>query len=336
MVKTRSQTLSPLLNLIQTLRKQNNSIRKIAKMIRKPYSFVYRIVNPIKVEDKKSKINKRSLINDYLGRRILRFINKNPCVEIKSILDKLNLKFHPQTLKRFLIKNSFCYKKIKFTPYLSPIQKEKRIEFAIKHFKQDNYFDYVIFSDEKKFNLKGPDNLMKIWQEKDKKGNNNNIKLLKKYQTTESIMIFGAFCVKGPVSLIRVTTTINSIEYQNLFLNEIFNDINKYYNSKQYVWQQDNAPAHVSKSSMAFFKKHKVTVMKWPPNSPDLNPMENLWAILSDKVYKVRKIFESKEILWKTIVSEWNKIPQSVYENLIKSMDNRLERVITGRGDIIE
>ena len=48
--------------------------------------------------------------------------------------------------------------------------------------------------------------------------------------------------------------------------------------------QQDNAPPHVSRATNKFFSKKRLQVIDWPPNSPDLNPIENAWSVLKDKV----------------------------------------------------
>ncbi|PKB93572.1 hypothetical protein RhiirA5_240797, partial [Rhizophagus irregularis] len=71
----------------------------------------------------------------------------------------------------------------------------------------------------------------------------------------------------------------------------------------------------------------------WPSNSPDLNPIENLWAIIKSKVEKrmPKNISELEEFM----VEEWENIPETVLINLSKSMRRRCELIIENNGERI-
>jgi transposase len=52
------------------------------------------------------------------------------------------------------------------------------------------------------------------------------------------------------------------------------------------VFQQDGASCHTEKATRALFSDKSITVLHWPANSPDLNPIENIWAVLKQNVEK--------------------------------------------------
>ena len=81
-----------------------------------------------------------------------------------------------------------------------------------------------------------------------------------------------------------------------------------------------------------WFETNKIDVLVWPPQSPDLNPIENLWQHLKKKLadYKTEPcgILE----LWERVEVEWNKIPVDICTKLIESMSNRIAEVLKAKG----
>ncbi len=62
----------------------------------------------------------------------------------------------------------------------------------------------------------------------------------------------------------------------------------KLYGDADFIFQQDLAPAHTAKGTKSWFNDHGITVLDWPANSPDLNPIENLWGIVKRKMRDTR------------------------------------------------
>ncbi len=62
----------------------------------------------------------------------------------------------------------------------------------------------------------------------------------------------------------------------------------KLYGDADFIFQQDLAPAHTAKGTKSWFNDHGVTVLDWLANSPDLNPIENLWSIVKRKMRDTR------------------------------------------------
>ncbi len=92
----------------------------------------------------------------------------------------------------------------------------------------------------------------------------------------------------------------------------------------------DLAPAHTAKGTKSWFNDHGVTVLDWPANSPDLNPIENLWGIVKRKMRDTRP--NNAYDLKAAIKATWASIPPQQCHKLITSMPRRIEAVIKAKG----
>jgi transposase len=89
------------------------------------------------------------------------------------------------------------------------------------------------------------------------------------------------------------------------------------------VFQQDNAPGHTKATNGGYFKRLRVkTLADWPPNSPDLSPIETMWAIIAKRVTQ-RAPFGEDE-LWKFVEEEFANVGEETVKGLLASFETRL------------
>lgn len=106
------------------------------------------------------------------------------------------------------------------------------------------------------------------------------------------------------------------------------------------IFMQDNARIHTAKAVRDWLEEMGIDTTDWPPYSPDLNPIEHLWKILKEYVYKVDPGLDAlqgngKEVeirLCKALQEAWQLINVDILENLIKSMETRTETCIDAEG----
>ena len=90
----------------------------------------------------------------------------------------------------------------------------------------------------------------------------------------------------------------------------------------------------MDKSSFAVLsKKNNIKVIDWPPYSPDLNPIENLWSIMKDKL-KGKK-FISMSSLKSKLIKLWENIDEDWVKRLCESIYNRIDTWMETKGGLI-
>ena len=104
------------------------------------------------------------------------------------------------------------------------------------------------------------------------------------------------------------------------------------YNNNWHL-QQDNDPKHTSCVAKNFIAENGIQVIDWPSNSPDLNPIENVWHIIKNNVEK--RMPKDTDELKRFMVEEWDAISEETVNNLILSMKKRCELVLEENGDRI-
>ena len=97
-----------------------------------------------------------------------------------------------------------------------------------------------------------------------------------------------------------------------------------------YLFQQDNDPKHTARINQQYLVNKGYKVLPWVSQSPDLNPIENLWSILEDMM-KDRKP-QNEDQLFECIQKAWDLVPKDLLQRLADSMPRRCAAVIKAKG----
>ncbi|KAI4898626.1 hypothetical protein NFI96_025985 [Prochilodus magdalenae] len=145
-----------------------------------------------------------------------------------------------------------------------------------------------------------------------------------------NIMLWGCFSAKGPGRLVRVHERMNGAMYCEILGANLLPSARAMKMKRGWVFQHDNDPKHTARATKEWLRKKHFKVLEWPSQSPDLNPIENLWGEL--KVRVARRQPQNITALEEICMEEWANIPATVCANLVKTYRKRLTSVIANKG----
>jgi transposase len=100
---------------------------------------------------------------------------------------------------------------------------------------------------------------------------------------------------------------------------------------ENWVLFQDNAKPHTSRFTKSWLQDKNIEILPWPPYSPDLNPIENLWVIMKNRLEKEN--CKNIQVLEKKIREIWDEVTISTLKNLINSVPTGIEQCIQKNGE---
>jgi hypothetical protein len=148
----------------------------------------------------------------------------------------------------------------------------------------------------------------------------------------QSVMMWGCFQgdTLGPLVLCP-TGKINAKDYCQLLEDRFL----PFWNclASNSIFMEDSAPIHTAQYSKTWRANHGINSMKWPSQSPDLNPIENLWQQLKIAVEKRTVRPKNKEELVQALQEEWRNLgAKNRLGTLVRSMPKRVREVIKANG----
>jgi transposase len=251
----------------------------------------------------------------------------------RTLQENTNLSISERTVRRALQENGLAAKEKEKKPRLSAKNIKERLEFARRH-KHWTIADWkrVIWSDETKINRFCSDGRSWCWVRDGEVRNQRHVKQTVKHGGG-SLMIWGCMAADGPGFMCKITGTMDQHLYLAILQGELLRTIDWYgIEPGGAIFQHDNDPKHKAKSVQSWLSEQPFSVLEWPPQSPDLNPIEHLWAIVKRRLAQYDNPPSGMVELWERIEEVWENIGAEECKSLVESMPKRIEAVLKARG----
>ncbi|OAQ58126.2 Nuf2 family protein [Pochonia chlamydosporia 170] len=264
-------------------------------------------------------------VSERDGRVIKLAVRRFPSIKLQEIITEAGLTISTRTLRRWLQKQGIKHNRALQRPHLTARLAEKRLAFARLHVRRPaSYWKRWIFNDETTI-ARGQGGRVKwVWH---------------------SQMFRGAFCFNYRTSLYPLLGDPNSpgggVTSRRIL--ECLQDQLPTICEPGVIFAQDNASTHSARLVQEWLRtwalENGVEVVDWPPYSPDLNPIENLWKMLKEGIYErypllaaAPKNADSLQWLCEAAIEVWEDLKEELMERLVESMPRRLEAVIAHNG----
>lgn len=312
------------------------SLKKISSMFGVHKSTVSRIkkANNIQTTNKPGRPKKLSARDEkYCVKKIISGESQTATKVAKDLKNDFQIQVSRHTVARSLKSSGLRSGEKKKKPALSEKNRKLRLEFAKIH--RDWTFDdwsRVIFSDESKINRFNSDGRSWCWFRDVEAVEPRTVNETHKFGGG-GIMVWSCFSVHGVGYMCKIEGKMDQALYKVILEGDLMSTI-EYYDLEEdkIIFMHDNDPKHKAKSVTEWIESRKFECMDWPPQSPDLNPLENLWSGLKRRLNAYSAPPKGLNELWERVTEVWNSIDAETCKKLIESMPNRMKEVIKAKG----
>lgn len=276
----------------------------------------------------------RPRLIDALGeRRLASMVESDRTATVAQIAEKVNAgsqrKVSEHTVHRSLLRMGLRRRQVSAS-MLADVHRQKRLQWALEH--QDwttEQWKRVAWSRESRFLLHHTDKSVTVRRlpgEMDAPGGNP--------ARGDTVTLWAIFCWDTLGSFVHVEDTLTHTTYLDIVADHVHPFMNTVFLEGSGHFQQDNVPRYTADSVREWFEEHdsEFSVLTWPPNSPDLNPMEQLWNVLDKQVKSTESPPRSLEELRDLLLTCWCQIPQETFRGLVESMPLRVRAVLEAQG----
>jgi transposase len=280
-------------------------------------------------------------LSDRDKRQIVLHITKNHQsrrLSVQSIIQDLQLDIGITQLKCTLKNLGYYHRIARRRPFLKNIDRKRRLQFAKRHahLTVEDWKAYI-WTDEMSIKV-GMQRSTRdwVWRRDDEEFHPDCIDYRKR-ATGTGMMFWGAFRwgKMGPGVFFELEDgkKVDSTVYRDQILKgplqefweESFGDVD------EPIVMEDNAPPH-KKVCIPVRQELGMKCHQHPPNSPNLNPIENIWAHMKHIISTEYAHITSQKVMKAVVVRIWNDFEDQRWNHLVESMPERIQAVIKARG----
>ena len=264
---------------------------------------------------------------------IKRYLEENPTAKNWQVMEALELKCSSDALNKWMRRNNLQRRAAKRSILISDANKLKRVDFAMLMLnKDDEYLRSIVFSDETMVKAypnseivyyRAPTELPHIISRRVQQGGLGQ-------------MLWGCLSWHAYGPLVAVEGTQNSKSYLSILKEVVLPELDAGRRlGVNLVFQQDNAKCHKTKGVMDFLDQWGYEVIDWPPQSPDLSPIEMFWNILKMKMKAMVPRPRTKATMRDAMLQLWQALDDDLRKNVLGTFRKRCEKVVLSKGNII-
>lgn len=263
---------------------------------------------------------------------LLQHLRENPFNTINNAKIAVNFPGSRSTANRRIqesdLKSCVAVKKLSLTE----VNKQARLLFSLNHvYRELPFWQNVIFTDEKLFQstYNGRIRVYRPPHARFQEQYTYSVKRSGRF----NVNVWGWCSYKGLGVCYKVDGRFNADNYSHILENVMLPSVRQLY-PENFIYQHDNCPVHTANVVRTWLHNNNIETLPWPANSPDLNPIENIWGLLTKKLYSQNINFLNVNHLWDSIENAWEELAadENYMQQLANSMPHRLNTVIAVNG----